>query len=58
MANRFIFLTGDIVNSNTYAFLENEKKPYISKPFTIEEFLSAFRSAVKTLATHCGGSRA
>jgi signal transduction histidine kinase len=43
MANRFIFLTGDIVNSNTYAFLENEKKPYISKPFTVEKFLNALR---------------
>ncbi len=46
----FIFLTGDIVSSSVYSFLEGEGRAYILKPFTMERFLSVFRSVAKLKA--------
>ena len=46
-AERVIFITGDIMGTDTEAFLSNTKAPYITKPFdvnqlkkTIEHFLT------------------
>jgi len=50
MAKGFIFLTGDIVSSSVYSFLEGEGRAYILKPFTMERFLSVFSSVAKSMA--------
>jgi signal transduction histidine kinase len=41
MADRFIFMTGDVVNPRTQEFLERQNKICLSKPFSMVEFRSA-----------------
>ena len=36
LANRFIFLTGDLINPETQAFLESIGSPHLAKPFQLE----------------------
>ena len=45
-AQRFLFMTGDVVNQKTNAFLKDERKACLAKPFSIADF----RSAVGSLA--------
>ncbi len=37
MARRIVFSTGDTVRDDTLAFLEAQGRPYLRKPFTLEE---------------------
>jgi len=43
MAERFVFLTGDLVDPHTRAFLERVKRPVIEKPFQPEELVRVLR---------------
>jgi len=42
---RVIFITGDVINKQMREFLEEEKRPCLTKPFTLAEL----RNAIKTL---------
>ncbi len=37
MANRMIFITGDLVNQQTKEFLDHAGRPYLPKPFSVED---------------------
>ena len=43
-AQRFIFMTGDVVNDNTRAFLDHHSRTCLSKPFS----LTALTAAIST----------
>jgi len=45
LAQRIIFLTGDVVNEETQAFLQSIGNPHIAKPFNL--------SSVKTVVAEC-----
>ena len=36
LAKKVIFITGDVANADTRAFLDSTARPILSKPFTIE----------------------
>jgi signal transduction histidine kinase len=46
LASRLIFVTGDMVNEKTRAFLDAEKKLCLPKPFTLAEFRAAINQVV------------
>ena len=46
MINRVIFTTGDVVNDEIKAFLEETGRPFLPKPFTLDEL----RSVIKTVS--------
>ncbi len=46
MTNRVIFTTGDVINDNIKAFLEETGKPFLPKPFTPDELRSMTRIAL------------
>src|SRR6266478_398737 len=37
LANRFVFMTGDIMSAETQGFLEDTGRPFLIKPFTMEQ---------------------
>jgi DNA-binding response OmpR family regulator len=45
MINRVIFTTGDIINEEIKAFLEKTGRPFLPKPFTIDELRSVIKTA-------------
>jgi DNA-binding response OmpR family regulator len=45
MTNRVIFTTGDVINDNIKAFLEETGQPFLPKPFTPSELRSKIRTA-------------
>jgi two-component system NtrC family sensor kinase len=47
VSNRMIFITGDVVNQKTQAFLEKSKTVCLSKPFSLDEFREAVARASK-----------
>jgi DNA-binding response OmpR family regulator len=47
MINRVIFTTGDIINEEIKTFLEKTGRPFLPKPFTLDEL----RSVIKIAAT-------
>jgi CheY-like chemotaxis protein len=51
LAKRVLFITGDIANADTRAFLEKIDKPYLSKPFFMDDVIAA----VQRVLTGSGG---
>ena len=45
LANRMIFMTGDMVNNETNEFLQRTGNQYIPKPFAVDELLRSVNSA-------------
>jgi len=43
MINRVIFTTGDVVNDEIKTFLEETGRPFLPKPFTLDELRSVIR---------------
>ncbi len=41
LAKNTLFMTGDVMNKAIHAFIEKHKVPYISKPFTKNELITA-----------------
>jgi signal transduction histidine kinase/CheY-like chemotaxis protein len=41
----FVFVTGDTVAETTHEFLVKTGRPYVQKPFSIEDYLAALREA-------------
>ena len=37
LASRVVFMTGDIMSAETHGFLDNTARPFLLKPFTMEE---------------------
>src|SRR5437899_3464927 len=37
LANRFVFMTGDIMSAETQGFLDDTGRPFLIKPFTMEQ---------------------
>jgi len=50
LIKRVIFTSGDVVNNHTQHFLEQSGRPFLSKPFTPEELITAVREAFKPTA--------
>jgi CheY-like chemotaxis protein len=46
MINRVIFTTGDVVNDEIKTFLDETGRPFLPKPFTLDEL----RSVIKTVS--------
>jgi signal transduction histidine kinase/CheY-like chemotaxis protein len=46
LAERIIFITGDVVSDKTQKFLEERKKVCLSKPFSLTEFRAAIDQAL------------
>lgn len=47
VANRIIFITGDLLNIETKAFLENTNNPYLIKPFKLNEIRNIVKEVIK-----------
>ena len=46
--NKFIFATGDVLSNNVKDFLDETKRPYLTKPFTPGELRIIIKTAVAT----------
>jgi signal transduction histidine kinase len=46
---RFIFITGDVINDQMREFLDREKRPCLSKPFTLAELHTTVDGLLKTM---------
>lgn len=47
LTGRVLFTSGDVLSSGIAAFLREVKKPYLRKPFTPDELITAVREAWK-----------
>jgi DNA-binding response OmpR family regulator len=48
LSERFIFITGDVINEKTRKFLETQNKLCLPKPFTLVEFRAAIKKVLTT----------
>ncbi|MHB8143125.1 MAG: GAF domain-containing protein [Thermoleophilia bacterium] len=48
MTDRFIFISGDSINPSTQGYLTDLGKPYLSKPFNLEEFEAVLQTVLRT----------
>jgi DNA-binding response OmpR family regulator len=46
MINRVVFTTGDVVNDEIKNFLEKTGRPFLPKPFTLDELRSVIKMAL------------
>jgi two-component system NtrC family sensor kinase len=44
---RVVFITGDVINESMRCFLDREKRPCLTKPFSLADFRAAIDSTVK-----------
>ena len=49
LAERMIFITGDVVSDTTLAFLEERKRVCLTKPFSLDEFRAVVSRALATV---------
>jgi len=49
LANRVIFATGDVMDGYTQRFLELAGRPYLLKPFTIDELRDIVRETMRRI---------
>jgi CheY-like chemotaxis protein len=47
ISDKMIFITGDVINQKTRAFLEKSKRVCLSKPFSLDEFREAVRAGTR-----------
>jgi len=47
LANRFIFITGDVLNTRMQAFIDESGASIIAKPFSLDEFRATIQVAVQ-----------
>jgi len=45
--SRVIFMTGDVMGGDTQGFLEQTGRPFLPKPFTLDELKAIMRDALK-----------
>ena len=48
MTDRFIFISGDSINPSTQGYLSELGKPYLSKPFNLEELEALLQTVLQT----------
>ncbi len=53
MAERFVFVTGDSLDPRLIEFFEEQRRPYINKPFELQELMTAIE-VVMTKADGAG----
>jgi signal transduction histidine kinase/ActR/RegA family two-component response regulator len=46
LAGRFVFVTGDSTSEETRAFLDGTGRPYLMKPFSVEEYVHVIHDAL------------
>ena len=46
LVDRVVFTTGDVVNNETQSFLERSGRPYLLKPFTLDELRATVGKAL------------
>lgn len=46
MAHRAIFTTGDVINRNVMAFIEQSARPILEKPFTIDQLRAVIKETL------------
>ena len=46
VAERLIFVTGDVASESTRNFFESEQRPFVAKPFTLRELRESLRSVL------------
>jgi DNA-binding response OmpR family regulator len=51
LAGRVIFTTGDVINSDTQSFLEETGRPFLLKPFSLDELRALVRENLRRLPT-------
>ena len=49
MTKRVIFTSGDTMTGDTQGFLEKAGRPFLAKPFTIDELRTVIREALKLI---------
>lgn len=47
LIERMIFITGDVLNTETKTFLENISNPCLTKPFSLKELREAVKNLIK-----------
>ena len=50
LAQRIIFVTGDVVNEETRAFLDSTGNPHLAKPFSLTSVKSVVEECIRTPA--------
>jgi len=50
IARRVLFVTGDVISSDTAQFLQVSERPSVAKPFSRKELLGAIQNTLRTLA--------
>ncbi|HEY3176053.1 MAG TPA: ATP-binding protein [Candidatus Polarisedimenticolia bacterium] len=50
LASRFVFVTGDSASETTRAFLERAGRPYLMKPFAVEDYVQVLRESQPTVS--------
>jgi DNA-binding response OmpR family regulator len=49
LLNRVIFTTGDLVSKDTKSFIEQAGRPFLSKPFTLDELKTMVRETFRQI---------
>jgi signal transduction histidine kinase len=47
LADRFVFVTGDSTSEDTRAFLDGTGRPYLMKPFSVEDYVHVIHEALR-----------
>lgn len=54
LISRFLFVTGDVLGAVTKSFLQENRLPYIAKPFRVEEFTEKIARVAQGVASSTG----
>jgi CheY-like chemotaxis protein len=48
LAGRFVFVTGDTTSEDTRSFLDGTRRPYLMKPFSVEDYVHVIHEALRS----------
>jgi signal transduction histidine kinase len=51
LASRFVFVTGDTASESTREFLQRAGRPYLMKPFGVDDYVRALRESQESLVS-------
>ena len=49
LRSRFVFVTGDTASETTRSFLQKAGRPYLMKPFAVEDYVQALRDSQESM---------
>jgi len=49
LSSRVIFTTGDVIGGDTQSFLEQSGRPFLPKPFTLDELKNIIRETLRQI---------